>query len=220
MNLGHPFLIYGLCKQVGVPLDTMRRGYTPSRPYQLRGTNRAYHDLRGSTIPAMSPRTRTSFTTIRLVLDSWAIPRGTLGSPRLTHLHHHHRHPRRQLPPAPHPTSRTRCSPLLSALILSRTRPRSTESSSGGTWRRSALICIQCWPTRPLFFSSSSPSRPSLLQFSHSTSRHCHHRSDPSFTRGVIFTLYCSFIASEDTRYFCLGGGGGGVRVILGFFVD
>ena len=29
-------------------------------------------------------------------------------------------------------------------------------------------------------------------------------------TRGVPFTLSCSFIASEDTGYFCLGGGGGG----------
>ena len=140
---------------------TMRRGYTPSRPYQLRGTNRVYHDLRGSTIPVMSPRTRTSFMTIRLVLDSWAIPRGTLGSPRLTRLHHHHSHPRRQLSPAPHPTSRTRCSPLLSDLMLSGMRPRGTEFSSHRTWRRFALICVRCWPTRPLFFSSSNRFRPS-----------------------------------------------------------
>ena len=188
----------------------MRRGYTLSRQYQLRETNRVYHDLRVSTIPAMSPRTRTSFMTIRPVLDSWAIPRGTLGSPHLNHLHHHHSHPPRQLPPAPHPISRTQCSPLLSALMLSRTRPRSTESSSLRTWRRFTLICVRCWPTRPLFFSNSSPSRPSLLRFSHSTNHHCHHRSDPSITRGVTFTLYCYFIASEDTGYFCLGGGGGG----------
>ena len=158
---------------------TMRPGYIPSRQYQLRETNRVYHDLRGSTIPAMSPRTRTSSTTIRPVLDSWAIPRGTLGSPRLTHLHHHHTHPRRQLPPVPHPTSRTRCSPLLSALMLSGMRPRSTESSSHRTWRRFALICLRCWPTMPLFFSSSNRSKPSLLSFYPSTSRHRHHRSDP-----------------------------------------
>ena len=167
-----------------------------------------YHDLRGSTIPAMSPRTRTSFMTIRLVLDSWAIPRGTLGSPRLIRLHHHHSHPRRQLPPAPHPISRTRGSPLLSTLMLSGTRPRSTESSSRRAWRHFALICVRCWPTRPLFFSSSSLSRPTLLRFSPSTNRHRHHRSDQSITRGVIFTLYCYFFASEETGYFCLGGGG------------
>ena len=189
---------------------TMRRGYTLSRQYQLRETNWVYHDQRVSTIPAMSPRTRTSFTTIRPVLDSRAIPKETLGSPRPTHLHHHHTHPRRQLPPAPRPISWTRCSPLLSALMLSRTRPRSTESSSHRTWRRFALICLRCWPTRPLFFSSSSPFRHSLFRFSLSTSRHHHHRSDPSITRGVIFTLYCYFLSSEDTGYFCFRGGGGG----------
>ena len=137
----------------------MRRGYTPSRQYQLRGTNRAYHDLRGFTIPAMSPRTRRSFTTIGPALDSWVTPRRTLGSPRLTHLRHHHSSPRRQLPPAPLPTSRTRCSPLLSALMHSGTRPKSTESSSHRIWRRFVPICVRCWPTRPLFFSSSSHSR-------------------------------------------------------------
>ena len=63
-------------------------------------------------------------------------------------------------PSSPHPTTRTRCSPLLSALMLSGTRPRSTESSSRRTWRRFALICVRCWPTRPLFFSSSSRFRP------------------------------------------------------------
>ena len=170
---------------------TMRRGYTPSKPYLSRGTNRVSHDLRGPTIPAMSPRTRTIFTIIRLVMDPWAIPRGTLSSPRPTHLHHHHSRPRWQLPPVPHPTSRTRCSHLLSALTHSGTRPRSTESSSHRIWRRFALMCVLCWPTRPLFFSSSSHSRLSLLSSSHSTILHHHrHRSDPEITRGVLFTLY------------------------------
>ena len=136
-----------------------------------------YHNLRGSTIPATSPRTRTSFMTIEPVMASWAIPRETLGSPRLTHLHHHHSHPRRQPPPTPHPTSRSRCSHLLSALMHSGTRPRRTESSSHRTLRRFVLICVQCLPIRPLFFSSSSPFRPNLLSFS-PTSRHRHHRND------------------------------------------
>ena len=139
----------------------MRRDDTPSRPYQSRGTNRVSHDMRGPTILAMSPRTRTSSTTIRTVLDPWAIPRGTLGSPHLVHLHHHHSSPRRQLPLVPHPTSRTWCSPLLRALMHSGTRPKSTESSSHRIWRRFLLICVRCWPTRPLFFSNSSRSRPS-----------------------------------------------------------
>ena len=188
----------------GCPSMTMRRGYTPSK--LSRGTNRVSHDLRGPMIPVMSPRTRRTSRTIRPISDPWAIPRGKLGSPRPTHLHYHHSSPLRQLPPVPHPTSRTRCSHLLSALMHSRMRPRSTESSSHRIWRRFELICVRCWPTRPLFFSSSSPSRRSLLSFWHSTSRHSHHHSDPLITRGVLFTPYCSFVASGDTGYFCLGG--------------
>ena len=158
---------------------TMRRGYTPSRQYRLRGTNRVYHDLRGPTIQVMSPRTRTSFMTIRPALDSGAIPRRTLGRPLLTHLHHHHHSsPRRQLPPVPPLISRTRCSPLLSALMHSGMRPRSTESSSHRIWRNFELICVRFWPTMPLFFSSSSPSRPSLRSFLPITSRRHHHHSD------------------------------------------
>ena len=169
-------------------------------------------------IPVTSPRTRTSLMTIRPVLASWAIPREIFGSPGPTHLHHHHSHPRRQLPPVPHPTSRTRCSHLLSALMPSRTRPRSTESSSHRIWRRFALMCVRCWPTRPLFFISRSPSSLSLLSSLHSIIRHRlrHHLSDPAITRGVLFTLFSSFIASGDTGIFCLGGGGGGGGGMIG----
>ena len=133
-------------------------------------------DLRGSTTPVTSPRTRRSFPTIGPVLASWAIPRETLGSPRPTH--HHHNSLRRQLPPVPHPIPRTQCSHLLSALTPSGTRPRSTESSSHRIWRHYVLICVLCWPIRPPFFSSSSPCRPRSHSFSPFTSRHHHHRSD------------------------------------------
>ena len=135
-------------------------------------------DLRGSTTPVTSPRTRTSFPTIGSVLASWAIPRETLGSPRPTHHHHHHHSLRRQLRPVPHLISRTRCSHLLSALTPSGMRPRSIESSSHRIWRHYVLICVLCWPIRPPFFSSSSPCRPRSHNFSPSTSRHHHHRSD------------------------------------------
>ena len=149
-------------------------------------------NLRGPTIPAMSPRTRTSFTIIRLVMDPWAIPRGTLASPRPTHLHHHNSSLRRQPPPVPHPTPRTQCSHLLSALLHSGTRPRSTESSSHRIWRPFVMICVLCWPIRPPFFSSSSLYRPRLHSLSLSTSRHHHHRSDHqgSSLHPLLF-VYC-----------------------------
>ena len=151
-------------------------------------------DLRGSTTPVTSPRTRTSFPTIGPVLASWEIPRETLASPRPTHHHHHHHSSlRRQLPPVPHPIPRTRCSHLLSALMHSGTRPRSTESSSHRIWRYYVLICVLCWPIRPLYFSSSSPCRPRLHSFSLSIGRHHHHhRSDPqgSSLHPLLF-VYC-----------------------------
>ena len=180
-----------------------------------------YHDLRGPTIPAMSPRTRTSFTTIKPVLDPWAIPRETLGSPRLTHLHHHHSRPWRQLPQVPHPTARTRCSPLLSALMHSGTRPSSTVSSSHRIWRHFALICVRCWPTRPLFFSSSSRSRPILHSFLPTTSRHRHHHhhSDLLDHQGSSLHLLLLLHCQWGHCPFFFGGRGVG-WVVLGFFLD
>ena len=192
---------------------TMRLGYTPSKPYHSRGTNRVSHDLRGPTIPAMSPRTRTSFTIIRLVMDPWAIPRGTLGSPRPTHLHHHHSSPRRQLPPVPHPTSRTRCSHLLSALMHYGSRPRSTESSSHRIWRRFALMCVRCWLTRPLFFSRSSPSRltcsaPRLPSSATATATTAVTQRSPGDFSSPSSVL---LLPVETLDIFVRGGGGGGV---------
>ena len=190
-------------KEPGCPSMTMRRGYTQSRQFRLRGTNRVSHDLRGSTIMAMSPRTRTSFMIIRLIMDPWAIPRETLASPHPTHLHHHHSSLRQQLPPVPHPTPRTRCSHLLSALMHSGTRPSSTKSSSHRIWRHFMLICGLCWPIRPLYFSSSSPCRSRLHSFLLSTGRH--HRSDHqgSSLHPLLF-VYCQW----GHWIFCLGGCG------------
>ena len=197
----------------GCPSTTMRCGYTPLRPYLSKGTNRVSRDLRGPTNPAMSPWTRTSFMIIRLGMDPWAIPRGTLASPRLIHLHHHHSSLRRQLHSVPLPTSRTRSSHLLSASMHSGMRPRSTESSSHRIWRRFALMCIQCWPIRTLFFSSSSPSRLSWLSSSPFISRHSHHCSDHqgSFLHPLL-SVYCQW----GHWVFCLGGGGGGGGVGVG----
>ena len=130
MNLGHPFSYLAYANEPGCPSMIMRCGYTPLKPYLSNGTNRVSRDLRGPTIPAMSPRTRTSFMIIRLVIDSWAIPSETLAISCPAHLHHHHSSLRQLLPPVPLLTPRTRRSHLLSALMHSGTRPRSTESSS------------------------------------------------------------------------------------------
>ena len=194
-----------------MPLDDNEAWLHPIKAISVKKDKPGIPRLEGSTIPATSPRTRTSFTTIRPVLASSAIPRETLGSPRLTHLHHHPNHPRRQPPQVPHPTSRTRCSHLLSALMHSGTRPRSTESSSHRIWRRLELMCVRCWPTRPLFFSSSSPFKLSLLRSWHSITRHrlFHHRSDSAITKGVLSPSHVLLLPVGTLEFFLFGGGGG-----------
>ena len=163
-------------------------------------------------IRVMSLRTRTSFMSIRLVMDPWAIPRETLASPRPTHLHHHPGSLERQPPLVLHPILRTRCSHSLSASTLSGMRPRSTESSSHRKWRPSVRICVRCWPTRPPFCSSSRPYRPRSRSSWPSTSLLHHHRSDH---QGSTLHLFCLFLASGDIGYFVWGGGGGGDRVLF-----
>ena len=128
-----------------MPLDDNEAWLHPIKAISVKRTHRVSRDLRGHMIPAMSPRTRTSFMSIRLVMDFWAIPRETLASPRPTPPPTtNHSSLRRQLPPVPHPILRTRCSPSLSASMHFGTRPRSTESSSHRIWRPSVLICVLC----------------------------------------------------------------------------
>ena len=148
-----------------------------------------------------------------------------MASPRLD-LHHHrrldlHHHPSslRRPPPLVLPQIlRTRCSPSLSVLTHSGTRPRSTESSLLRIWRHCVLTCRQFWPIRPSSYNSSRLCRPSLLSSWRSTS-HLHlHRSD---VQGSSLTLYI-FILPVGTLDLLFGGGGGGeyfVRVLyfLGF---
>ena len=181
----------------------MRPSITLSRPYMSSGTHLVSRALRSHMISVMSPRTRTSFMSIGLVMDPWAIPRETLASPHLTHLHHHPSSLERQPPPVLHPILRTRCSHSLSASTHSGMRPKSTESLSHRIWRLYVLICGRSWPIRPSFFSSSSPCRHRSPSSWLSTSLHHHHRSDH---QGSPLHLYCLFLASGDTGYFFWGG--------------
>ena len=142
MNLGHPFLIFGLCKRAGVPLDDNEAWLHPIKAISVKRDKPGVPRPEGAYGSGHEPSDEDDLHDYKLVMDLWVIPKGTLASPRPTHLHHHHSSPRMGLPPVPHPTSRTRCSHLLSALMHSRTRPRSTESSSHMTWRRFALICV------------------------------------------------------------------------------
>ena len=143
-----------------------------------------------------------SFLTIGLAMDSWVTPRRTLASPHLD-LHHHPSSLRRPSLLALHQTSRTRCSPLPSALTHSGTRPRSTESSLLRTWRRCVLTCALFWPIRPSSFSSSRLCRPSSRSSLHSTSHRHHLRSD---RQGSTLTFSIFYITS-GTLVLLFGGG-------------
>ena len=156
---------------------------------------------------AMSPRTRRSFMSIRLVLDSRAIPRVTLGNPPLIH-HPHHRRPQGRLHLVLHLILRTRCSLSLTVLMPFGTRRRSTESSLPRTWRPFALTCVQFWPTRPLFSISSSPFRLSSPSFLPSTSRRLHHRSDTSDHQGSFLHPLLFFYCQWGHWIFLFGGCG------------
>ena len=157
MNLGHPFLIFGLCKQAGVPLDDNEAWLHPIKAISVKRDTPGVPRPEGAYDSGHEPSDEDEMHDYQARYDPWAIPRETLASPRPTHLHHHHSSLRRQLPPVPHPMLRTQCSPSLSASMHSGTRPRSTESSSHRIWRLSVLICVLYWPP---FFSSSSPCRP------------------------------------------------------------
>ena len=152
-----------------------------------------------------SHRTRMSFLTIRLAMDSWVTPRRTLASPHLD-LHHHPSSLRRPSLLALHQTSRTRCSPLLSVLTHFGMRLRSTESSLLRTWRPCVLTCAQFWPIRPSFSSSSRLCRPNSHSSSRSTShRHRHHSDLQGSPLPSMFIFY-----QWGHWIFSLGGGGGG----------
>ena len=127
MNLGHPFLIFGLCKRAGVPFDDNEAWLHPIKAISVKRDKPCVPRPEGAYDSSHEPSERMRFMIIRLVMDPWPIPRGTLTSPRPTLLHHSSL--RQQLPPVPHPTQRTECSHLLSALMHSGTRPRSIESS-------------------------------------------------------------------------------------------
>ena len=222
MNLGHPFLIFGLCKQAGVPLDDNEAWLHPIKAISVKRDTPGVPQPEGVYDSGHEPSDEDELPDYRA---SWVTPRRTLASPRLD-LHHHHRidhrhhHPSslRRLPLLVLPQIlRTRCSPSLSVLTHSGTRPRSTESSLLRIWRRCVLTCRQFWPIRPSSYSSSRLCRPSLLSSWRSTS-HLHlHRSE---VQGSSLTLYI-FILPVGTLDIFLGGGGGGIfcsgTLFLGF---
>ena len=91
MNLGHPFLIYGLCKQFGVPLEDNEVWIHPIKAILSSAISWVYLDPKRCMTRAMNPRMRMSFESIRIDLATRSTPRVTLDRP--PPIHHYHRHP-------------------------------------------------------------------------------------------------------------------------------
>ena len=197
---------------------TMRRGYTPIKVISVKRDKPGVPRPEGAYDSSHKPSDEDELHDYHARFGPLGDPQGDIGqSLSLTHLHYHHSSPRRQLPPVPSLTSRTRCSPLMSALIHSGTRPRSTESSSHRIWRLFALICVRCWPTRPLFFNSISRFRPSLHSFLPTTSHHHSHHGDLPAHQGSSLHLLLLFHCQWGHCPFLVEGGVGGARVFFFF---
>ena len=91
MNLGNPFLIYGLCKRAGVPLDDNEAWLHPIKAISVKrdkpGVPRPEGIYDSGHEPSDEDELHDYQACFGLLGDP---PGGTLGSPLLTHLHHHH----------------------------------------------------------------------------------------------------------------------------------
>ena len=70
MNLGHPFLIYNLCKQAGVPLEDNEAWIHPIKAIMVKKDKPSVPRPRRCTTREMSPPMRMSLEHINLGLGS------------------------------------------------------------------------------------------------------------------------------------------------------
>ena len=160
MNLGHPFLIFGLCKRSGVPLDDNEAWLHPIKTISVKRDTPGVPRPEGAYDFGHEPSDEDELHDYQARYGSLGDPQGDIGQSSSHPPPPPSQKPPEAAPSSPHPILRTRCSPSLSASMHSGTRPRSTESSPHRIWRLSVLICVLYWPIRPSFFSSSSPCRP------------------------------------------------------------
>ena len=203
MNLGHPFLIFGLCKQAGVPLDGNEAWLHPIKAISVKRDTPGVPQPEGVYDSGHKPSDEDELPDYQALFGFLDDTQDDIGQ---SSSHPPPPPPQRPLLLVLPQILRTRCSLSLGGLTHSGMRPRSTESSLPRIWRRCVLTCGQSWPIRPSFYSSSSLCRPSSASSWLPTSLHHLHRSD---LQGSSFTLYCFHLTSADTGHFVWGGGGG-----------
>ena len=166
MNLGHPFLIYGLCKRAEVPLDDNEAWLHPIKAISVKRDKPGVPRPEGAYDSGHEPSDEDELHDYQARFGLLGDPQGDLGQSST--------HPP---PPPPQPTSEAAPSSLTPDLedpvllltdLFDAFCDETQEHRVLITQDMEApfvLTCVQFWPTRPLFSSSSSPSRPSLPSF-------------------------------------------------------
>ena len=99
MNLGHPFLIYGLCKRAGVPLENNEAWIHPIKGIMFKRDKPGVPRPEGVYASGNEPSDEDELREYQARLTSRSIPGETLGRPPLTH--HLHSRPRGRPHPVP-----------------------------------------------------------------------------------------------------------------------
>ena len=126
MNLGHPFLIFGLCKQAGVPLDTNEAWLHPIKTISVKRDTPGVPQPEGVYDSGHEPSDEDELPDYQARFSFLGDTPDDIGQSSA----HPPPPPPSSLKPllllALHQTSRTRCSPLLSVSTHSGMRLRST----------------------------------------------------------------------------------------------
>ena len=211
MNLGHPFMIFGLCKQARVPLDDNEAWLHPIKAISVKRDTPGVPQPEGVYDSGHEPSDEDELPDYRARFSFLGDTQEDIGQSSSRPPPPPSDRPHPPPPQQPQATTPPSPSPDLEDPVLSLTErfdafwdeTQSTESSLLRIWRRCVLTCRQFWPIRPSSYSSSRLCRPSLLSSWRSTS-HLHlHRSD---VQGSPLTLSI-FILPVGTLDLLFGGG-------------
>ena len=126
MNLGHPFMIFGLCKQAGVPLDDNEAWLHPIKAISVKRDTPGVPQPEGVCDSGHEPSDEDELPDYRARFGFLGDTQDDIGQSSFSHLHHHPSSLRQPLLLVLHQILRTRCSHSLSVLMHSGMRPKST----------------------------------------------------------------------------------------------
>ena len=214
MNLGHPFLIYGLCKNAGVSLEDNEVWIHPLKAIVVKkdksGVPRsdAVYD---SGHESSDEKELTAYQTLCVRRPQvWPTP------------HPPHLHPTHPPPPLPpvepaitstSPTLKDQVQDLTTRLDTLWDETRSIESPSARIWMPYGPTCAKYFA---ISRSSSNNSHSCLHYMCH---QHHRHRSDPRDRHGSSLLSFFLYFKMRTLSIFFWGGGGSvGGRVGINYY--